>query len=960
MSRPRRSLLATATLVLVALLVPASPSAAGPVKCDDGDLTPDDRVFPEPRNSQTFLRFDEFQCAMAYLESLHPDRIDITTVAESPGGLPVYDVLLTDETVPADGKQQLMVVNSIHANEVGGREGGVRVIEDMVDERFLAGEDWVQQVLDGYVIHFLFPNPDGWVSGDLVGTPGAGGLATRGNDNGRDLNRQFPVRGYINRNNQTFSQPEAQGVVENLFKAQPDGWYLATDNHGQGPDTYAAAGLQIVGQFDYQKSETLARFADGITEAMAEYDVLEDLATLREVTGADLGPYHWGTLYDMLGYSASGSLIDYYNTADGLDGTGFATELTIGTEVNIALHGPLLNQVYVDAIRAINFTMFRHAVEPVGHIYAVGGRAAYLYDPEVIRHDDDNGAGYQPAEDEIQTVEPYRVTRMRFFEDLNRYADQPLDQVRVGEVLDGSVDLRQYDSLVVANDALPEAADLATWVAALRGWVEAGGNLVVTDAAAPLLAELGLVGPEDVAMAPDYVGSVEEFVNREHPLNANLRGVASQTFDTVPLGYAFPPAPETAPNWTVAESAWSAGGGESLGRHGAGRTVYGQKPFGQGVVRFLGALLPDPTEDYYHPYGIQNYAVTYTGYTLLANMLAWSNPGRVEPEPEVPETPVAEPAEVGRIAAADRIGTAVALSAEAFDAADVALLARADDFPDALAASGLAAELDAPVLLTSTGGLDARVREELERLGAGEAVLLGGEAALSEQVEEDLDQTGVDHRRVGGRERFETAALVADEVVRIGGAVDRAVVALGARADDGDAWPDAIAAGSLAAAARAPVLLTRSDELPEVTGAALGRLLAEGQVVHVTGGPAAVNEDVAREIADAGYDVRRLGGATRYDTAVAVLDAALGAGADPDPLLLASGEVFADALTGAPAAHHLGGALLLVHPRDLDSSPASRRFVEEHAGITSALVLGGTEAVSDDVLNEVRTLLDAE
>lgn len=39
-------------------------------------------------------------------------------------------------------------------------------------------------------------------------------------------------------------------------------------------------------------------------------------------------------------------------------------------------------------------------------------------------------------------------------------------------------------------------------------------------------------------------------------------------------------------------------------------------------MRFLGALLPQPTEEHYHPYGLQSYAVTYTGYTLLQNMLA--------------------------------------------------------------------------------------------------------------------------------------------------------------------------------------------------------------------------------------------------------------------------------------------------------------------------------------------------
>ena len=38
-------------------------------------------------------------------------------------------------------------------------------------------------------------------------------------------------------------------------------------------------------------------------------------------------------------------------------------------------------------------------------------------------------------------------------------------------------------------------------------------------------------------------------------------------------------------------------------------------------MRILGALLPDPTEEFYHPFGLQDYAVTYTGYTLLQNMI---------------------------------------------------------------------------------------------------------------------------------------------------------------------------------------------------------------------------------------------------------------------------------------------------------------------------------------------------
>ena len=625
--RPAIRLTAVVALLLTLVMTPAPPALAGPVKCAADDTTTDDRVFPEPRNSTTFLRFDEFECAMELLEQTYPDLLEIQVLGDSVNGAPVYNVVMTDETEAPppgrDSKERLLVVSSIHGGEVGGREGAVRNIEDMVDPRFLAEEQWVQDVLDEFEIHWLFPNPDGWVAGDITGETGPGVMATRGNGNGTDLNRGFPVVGWIG--NCPLCEPEAVAIDETILGDGGD-WYLGTDNHGQGPDTYAAAGLQIVGQFDYQKSETLARFADGITESMAEYDVLDSLADLNESTGQDIGPYHWGTLYDMLGYSASGSLIDNYNTPTGVGGTGFATELTAGTELNFVTFPAPLVQVWVDSIRAINYTMFQQAIAPETYTYEVGGRAGYLFDPDVVRHDDENGAGYEPDVEagEQATTAPYAVTRMRFFEDLNRYADNPLTSVRLGEVLSGEVDLTTFDSFVITEDWMPEEGDEAAWVDALRTFVESGGNLIVTDAAAPLLAELGLVAEGDVAVSAEYVGSVETFTDREHPLNAGLRGVASQTFDTVSIGMSFGAAGgvgNTAPNWTVAQTAWEADGGFTAGTTGQARTMYGEKALGEGNVRFLGALLPQPTEDYYHPYGLQNYAVTYTGYTLLENML---------------------------------------------------------------------------------------------------------------------------------------------------------------------------------------------------------------------------------------------------------------------------------------------------------------------------------------------------
>jgi hypothetical protein len=615
-------------------LAAAVSGTAQPVKCRTGDVTVDGRVFPEPRFSAAFLRLPDFECGIAFLERTFPDRIEMVSLGKSAGGHDVWDVRLTDETVEGD-KEKLLVVSSIHGNEIGAREGAARQIEDLLDPTLQGEEDWVREVLATHVIHFVFPNPDGWVRGDLYGAEGSGVAWTRANTGSRDLNRNFPVSGWINPGNNPLDQPESR-LVDDLLRSSTD-WSLGTDNHGQIMQTEqptAASGLQIVGQFDYQKSETLARFGDAINGAMAEYGVLDVMEELNQGTGGLVAPYRWGTLYDVLGYSASGSLIDYYNTVDGIGGTGFATELSVSNHqaANAAVPMQTLNQLWVDSTRAINTTMFKQAIDPIDFTFPLGGTVAYVDDPKVVTSADGVGFTGTPEQVERFGQADYEVTRMQFFRDLDAHASGPVTPLSVEALLADPALLDDVDSLVLSDEVMPidgEAAeaDRAAWTALLDGWVRGGGNLVVLDGAARILPELGVVPETAVTVANHYVGAVTGFTDRSHPLNSGLRGIASQTYDTVPIGYRFgSTAQNSAPNWKVSRAAWEAAGGYTAGTNGTGQTIYGQLPLDEGRISFLGALLPQPTEEHYHPFGLQNYAVTYTGYTLLENMLDYARP----------------------------------------------------------------------------------------------------------------------------------------------------------------------------------------------------------------------------------------------------------------------------------------------------------------------------------------------
>ena len=98
-----------------------------------------------------------------------------------------------------------------------------------------------------------------------------------------------------------------------------------------------------------------------------------------------------------------------------------------------------------------------------------------------------------------------------------------------------------------------------------------------------------------------------------------------QTYEPVPLGYAIQDEAgadyNASPVWAVDQIAWENLGGRTVGITTADQTTLGELSLGQGKVRIVGALLPMPTEQYYHPFGLANYAVTYSGYQVLQNAL---------------------------------------------------------------------------------------------------------------------------------------------------------------------------------------------------------------------------------------------------------------------------------------------------------------------------------------------------
>ncbi|MDO8880166.1 MAG: cell wall-binding repeat-containing protein, partial [Coriobacteriia bacterium] len=140
------------------------------------------------------------------------------------------------------------------------------------------------------------------------------------------------------------------------------------------------------------------------------------------------------------------------------------------------------------------------------------------------------------------------------------------------------------------------------------------------------------------------------------------------------------------------------------------------------------------------------------------------------------------------LAGATRYTTAVDISKSTFPyGSDTVIVATGENFPDALAGSSLAGLYAAPVLLVHSM-VPAEVAEEIERLGASEAIVLGREKAVPLSVDTELEALGLEVTRLGGVDRFETATLIAEEAIDYMGEGWDGTAFLATGYD----WPDAL------------------------------------------------------------------------------------------------------------------------------------------------------------------------
>ena len=293
--------------------------------------------------------------------------------------------------------------------------------------------------------------------------------------------------------------------------------------------------------------------------------------------------------------------------------------------------------------------------------------------------------------------------------------------------------------------------------------------------------------------------------------------------------------------------------------------------------------------------------------------------------------------------------TAVAEAKAAYPSSDTVILAGpGDSWVDALAGAGLAGALDCPILFTERTSLHAATKEALKQMGVKSAVVLGGTAAVSDGVVEELKGMGITLKaRLGGADCYDTQMKIYDYGLDNGlWASSMVIVATGGH------YGDALSVSPVAFSKKAPIFLARDGNLPTAQKNALTAAYKHKEISSavIVGGTAAVSTQAAGFLRELG-SLTRLGGATQYETSAEIAAWAVKyQGLSWDAAAFTTGAAPYDALAGSVLQGKTNSVMLLV---DDSLMAAVKEASVNKSSISSIRFFGGTSAISPSL----RTLI---
>lgn len=300
-------------------------------------------------------------------------------------------------------------------------------------------------------------------------------------------------------------------------------------------------------------------------------------------------------------------------------------------------------------------------------------------------------------------------------------------------------------------------------------------------------------------------------------------------------------------------------------------------------------------------------------------------------------------AELIRLGDSERIGTSIKIAQEALKGSkmDNVILAYYKDFPDSLSASALSAKYNAPIILCAETAYSSKqtldfVQSNLK--SGGQVIIVGGEGVIDSSVVQALKNRGISNvKRLGGSDRYATnAAIIKDVNPKQGTPV---IVASAA------SFADALSISSISSYKGYPIILS-NPTMEKKTKDLVASI--NPSKVYIVGGTGVISSTTENYLKSK-YSVKRLGGATRYETTQAIFNEFY----DPNvnnSVMLAYSADFPDALAGSYLGYKTKSLMLLVSEgnyTNYDKMLANKK-------LDKVYVLGGKGVVSDKVANHFK------
>lgn len=239
---------------------------------------------------------------------------------------------------------------------------------------------------------------------------------------------------------------------------------------------------------------------------------------------------------------------------------------------------------------------------------------------------------------------PYKVSPFVFFEDYTATAlDDPDAFARFSprDVSQGALTSSHgqpaYDNVVIIHD---EGTELGGYINALDAYVEAGGNLLLTDNGVSLLGPMSntLAAPissEEITTQGSVFPVLDER-KPDHRLLDGTRPIQVTLWKLAPLGYAIDEDNGEAPITLIDQDAFTAAGGHVAGiaSEQVAAGSLGTEAEEHGAIQVIGTLLPPAYQAHLHPFGMVNYTISYLGQTMVTNALEYEQTQPIDGEEE--------------------------------------------------------------------------------------------------------------------------------------------------------------------------------------------------------------------------------------------------------------------------------------------------------------------------------------